>query len=682
MLNKINFSRIALNMISHHLADLDCKSFEHIARLTSDILWEWDLVGKKLKRESGLSEKFDYYIDQEHEDEQWWLDHIHEEDRNRVKAELNTVLADAKEQRWESVYRFYREDGSCIWAFDRAIIFRDKRGKAVRLLGSMVDITERKNTQDKLKIRLKMQKAISELSQEALSFVNIYAFLQQAAHHLQSYLDVEFIKILELSPDGNELLLRAGVGWNRGVENHSTIVETGTHSQSGYTLLSKKPVIVRDLRKEKRFSGPNLLTQHNVRSGMSVILYGNYGIFGILGAHTKKIRDFTHEDIEYLQSIANIISLAIQRHQTEEELRKSQAQFKALYDANIIGVMYENTNGDITEANDAFLKMLGYTRTEFERKQLNWRDITPEDYEEADRKAVSEAFSTGIAQPYEKEYLKKDGTGVPAIVGAVMLNREKGEVLAFALDITERKELERKKDEFMSIASHELRTPLTSIKGYTQILERIIQQMGDDKLKAYLKRTSNYVDRLNSLIAELLDVSKIQAGKLVMDFDTFDFDNFVRESVESVQHYSTKHKIVLNGKARISLLGDKNRLEQVFTNLITNAMKYSPNGDKVEIDIRIKDHKLVVSVRDYGIGISQKDQKKLFSRFYRVESASQKFSGLGIGLYISCEIVRRHGGEMWVSSKKGKGSTFYFSLPIYTMNSVPLRDDTSKMITE
>lgn len=639
-------------------------SYKQIACLTSDIIWEWDLLTGSIKRILGMSSAFGYYVDAMRDDEAWWYEHIHPRDRECVKKELTSALKNRNIDKWESEYRFYLEDGSTIWAYDRAYILRDKSGKAIKLFGSMIDITKRKENAEKLKIRLRLQRAISELGQEALSHVNLYVFLQNAAVQLSKILNVEFTKILELMPGGNEMVLRAGIGWNDNIVIHESTVETGPKSQGGYTLLSNKPVIVQDLRKETRFRGPNLLTEHNIVSGMSVILYGNSGIYGVLGIHTKKKRKFTQDDIDYLQSIANIISLAIQRHQTEEELRISQAHFKSLYDANIIGVMYEKIDGSILEVNSAFLQMIGYTRKEFEQKPLSWTDITPPEYHDADKKAVTQVLKKGIAYPYEKEYLRKDGTRVPAIVGAVMLNADKGEVMAFALDITERKELETKKDEFMSIASHELRTPLTSIKGYTQILERIIQQMGDPRLHTYLKKTNTYVDRLNSLIVELLDVSKIQAGKLVMNFERVDFDMFIKENIESAQHFSSKHSIVFHGRIDEVLLIDRNRLEQVFSNLITNAIKYSPNANKVEISVKKELHQVIVSIKDEGIGISRRDQKNLFNRFYRVESSSTNFSGLGIGLYISREIIKRHGGKIWVTSKKGEGSTFSFSLPL------------------
>lgn len=232
-------------------------------------------------------------------------------------------------------------------------------------------------------------------------------------------------------------------------------------------------------------------------------------------------------------------------------------------------------------------------------------------------------------------------------------------------DVTARKELEQRKDEFISIASHELKTPLTSIKGYNQILERMVKDWDNEKVKLYLKKTSLYIDRLNSLITDLLDVSKIQSGKLQLNTTEFDFDELVREGIDSVQLMDSHHVILCQGKACQKVTGDKERLEQVFTNLLVNAIKYSPNADKVIVSVTCEGGFVKVGITDFGIGIDKQHQEQIFERFYRVDDPSKKFSGLGIGLYISQEIISRHGGKIWVKSEVGEGSTFFFTIPVY-----------------
>lgn len=246
------------------------------------------------------------------------------------------------------------------------------------------------------------------------------------------------------------------------------------------------------------------------------------------------------------------------------------------------------------------------------------------------------------------------------------LVNELGEVdgiTGVSIDVTERKQQDEKKDEFISIASHELKTPLTSIKGYIQILERKLHNTTDPELKKYLDRTNEYIQKLQRLISDLLDVSKIHAGKLAMNIEEVDVDEWVDEIVENIQETTSEIAIEVKGKTHAKIFGDRYRLEQVMTNLLTNAVKYSPHADKVLVTVSKKDNGIQISIQDFGMGIPSQELSKVFQRFYRIEKQTQHISGLGIGLYLSHEIVERHGGRMWVESNLKKGSTFSFWVP-------------------
>jgi signal transduction histidine kinase len=230
-------------------------------------------------------------------------------------------------------------------------------------------------------------------------------------------------------------------------------------------------------------------------------------------------------------------------------------------------------------------------------------------------------------------------------------------------NIHDQKLMDEKKDEFIGIASHELKTPLTSAKAYAQILQMQLQKEHNEEALLYVNKTNLFIDRLNNLISELLDITKIQHGKLQMNFAPFDFDKMVQDTIELTQHTRPKHRIYITGKAAHAINGDRDRIQQVLINLLSNAIKYSPGADRVDISIMHTEKGLQVGVKDYGIGIPRSDQQKIFDRFYRVEDKATKFQGLGIGLYISAEIIKRHHGDIWVESIPGKGSTFYFRVP-------------------
>jgi PAS domain S-box-containing protein len=224
------------------------------------------------------------------------------------------------------------------------------------------------------------------------------------------------------------------------------------------------------------------------------------------------------------------------------------------------------------------------------------------------------------------------------------------------------KALNDKKDEFIALASHELKTPLASIHGYLQILDRLIR---DQQHKKYLGKASQQVLKLTSLVNDLLDISKIEAGKLRFSLTEFDLHQVVIESIELIQHGAEKHEITFKTNVdQCTLIGDGRRIEQVVINLLTNAIKYSPGASKVDVELKAGESDVLISVKDFGSGIPEGQVKNIFTRFYRIDEATQNISGLGIGLYLAKEIISRHKGRIWVESQLGKGSVFYFSLPL------------------
>ncbi len=232
-------------------------------------------------------------------------------------------------------------------------------------------------------------------------------------------------------------------------------------------------------------------------------------------------------------------------------------------------------------------------------------------------------------------------------------------------DVTEQVELEQRKDNFISIASHELRTPITVLRGFTQILIRKLSQQGVEQSLGMLQKMDAQISRLVKLIDELLDASKIQAGRLEYEAEPIDLDPFVHETVDVLQASSPTHILRISGTTDAIILGDKDRLGQVLINLITNAIKYSPQAKSVDILLSTSEKAALIRIRDYGIGIAPSHQQFIFDRFYRAHDSSKKtFRGLGMGLYIAHEIVKRHGGDLTVESEEGKGTTFTLSLPL------------------
>jgi PAS domain S-box-containing protein len=238
---------------------------------------------------------------------------------------------------------------------------------------------------------------------------------------------------------------------------------------------------------------------------------------------------------------------------------------------------------------------------------------------------------------------------------------------AIALDnaklYQEIKMLNAKKDEFIGLASHELKTPVTSVNGYLQIIERNLSD--DDRNKYFVSKARSQAGKLSALIDDLLDVSKIQAGRLPLSYSVFNLCALLTEVTEVMHQNNTACRIEFHCEsAPISVRADQQRVEQVIINLISNAIKYSPGACRVIVNALVVKNKARVSVQDFGIGIAKDQFEQIFSRFYRVENLAGHMSGLGIGLYISHEIINRHKGKLWLESAPGEGSTFFFELPL------------------
>ncbi len=235
-----------------------------------------------------------------------------------------------------------------------------------------------------------------------------------------------------------------------------------------------------------------------------------------------------------------------------------------------------------------------------------------------------------------------------------------------SIEVTDEKTVEQQKDDFIAIASHELKTPVTSIKLYAQTLGVRLKKSQDVVSSALMNKLDTQLDKLVNLIDDLLDVTNMENGKLQLREETFDFTMLVEEIVEAAQLTTAVHTIIQKFSTTSFVFGDRNRVGQVITNFISNAIKYSPHNKKIIITTLKDTQKVTLLVQDFGIGISRKKQEKVFERYYRVEELDHQknYSSLGLGLYISSEIIKKQGGTVWVTSNIGKGSTFGFSLPV------------------
>jgi len=284
-------------------------------------------------------------------------------------------------------------------------------------------------------------------------------------------------------------------------------------------------------------------------------------------------------------------------------------------------------------------------------------------------KAHEEAHKTGKLY-YEARINHSDGTIHWVRSQAKVYFNTDGlpvRMLGTVLDITEFKRLQQQKDDFISVASHELKTPMTSLKASIQILDKLIKtDSNPDKVTTFIEKANISLNKMQHLIESLLNVSKITAGQLALNKTHFITAEMISDSCDHIS-LAGDHELVVKGDIELELFADRSKIEQVVVNLVNNAVKYAPESRKIIIDVVRRTKTVKISVQDFGGGISYDKIPHLFERYYRVDSTGLQYSGLGLGLYISAEIVERHGGKIGVNSEAGKGSTFWFTLPLVTV---------------
>lgn len=231
-------------------------------------------------------------------------------------------------------------------------------------------------------------------------------------------------------------------------------------------------------------------------------------------------------------------------------------------------------------------------------------------------------------------------------------------------DITQRKLTEQQKDDFVGYVTHELKTPITSLSAFLQLLQGYHTKTGDKKSQYLLAKASGQLDRLNELLSSFTHVYRAQTGMLELHKEPSDLYEVIRDTVEMFQYTTSTHNITIDGVITRPISIDKERIRQVLINLLINAIKYSPNADTIIVKFHEETDKVIISVQDFGPGIPKAIQNHIFERFFRVKgNNAYNVKGLGLGLYISLEIVKAHKGKLWVESEEGKGATFSFSLP-------------------
>ena len=349
-----------------------------------------------------------------------------------------------------------------------------------------------------------------------------------------------------------------------------------------------------------------------------------------------------------------------------KELLTSREHFKFLADTIPVIVWTATADGEFDYYNKRWYTYTGKTFEESFGK--GWQSVIHPDDLPDTLAAWNHSIKTGEHFKTENRKRGADGKYRWHLAHALPFKDASGKIIAWfgvCTDIEDQKSAMEKKDEFISMASHELKTPVTSLKAYTQIMMMTFEGQGNSMASSMLSKMDKQINKLTGLITDLLDASRANSGQLNYQDENFDFNELVKEVADEMQRTTATHNIELDLAKSDGVHGDRNRIAQVIMNLLSNAIKYSPNAKKVAVATKVEKNNILFSVTDFGIGIPASQQSKLFTRFFRVvEDKTNTYPGLGLGLYISNEIIKRHSGGIEFISKEGEGSTFSFSMPL------------------
>ncbi|MBV9021198.1 MAG: PAS domain S-box protein, partial [Ktedonobacteraceae bacterium] len=578
-------------------------------------------------------------------------------------------------------FRFRRKDGTAVYTLACTNPIYDGSGGIVGALGMFTDRTEYKRTEEQELLLAEVSKVLSSTLDYQETLANISRLI---VPRLADWFSVDLV-----DAEGHFELIEVGhkdptqVQWARALREKYPIdadAPTGAPHvvRSGQSELYPEisdEMLVAGARSEEELT---ILRQLGFTSAMSVPLVARGRTMGVVSfVATESGRRYDERDLALAEEVGRRAGVALDNARLFREVKQARDQLDIILQGVADGIVVYGKEHQIIYANDAAGRLTGYASGSAMLEASPLAIVAK--YEIIDEQGQPFSYARFAHRRVFEGELEAQATigyrdivtGQPmrwSLVKSRPVFDEHGEVamvITIIQDITDRVQTERRKDEFISIASHELKTPVTSLKGFTAVLQRRLAKQGDEQGLHHLARMDAQLVRLTKLINDLLDVSKMQSGKLAFEVEPFDLDALLQETVEAVQASTSTHRLLREGSTSGRILGDRDRLAQVFINLLTNAIKYSPHADKVVLQLSRDENQAIVRVQDFGIGIDPSYHQKIFERFYQVTDPEERtYPGLGMGLYISSEIVARHHGRMWVESSKGAGATFSVVLPL------------------
>jgi signal transduction histidine kinase/CheY-like chemotaxis protein len=546
-------------------------------------------------------------------------------------------------------------------------------------IGIFEDITERKKSEVLISEIMKQEESVSVLGQNALEGIDLDPLLNDAVRIVTNILNVEYCKVLKLLPDKKNMILKAGKGWKKGLVGKAT-VRGDDNSQAGYTLTTGGPVIVDDLRKDTRFTGPPLLIDHGIVSGISVVIGSIDNPYGVLGAHTSRKRTFKKNDVHFLMSISNVLASAIRRKQNESLLYQSKRDWEETFNAITDMVTVQDRNFNIIYSNKAADKILRLPDLEVTKKvkcfeYYHGTNFPPKACPSCDSYKTGKPSTFSVFEPHLNMYLEI--RAMPRLDENYNLTG----LIHVVRDITQQRKLEaqlihaQKMEAIGQLAggvAHDFNNILTAVIGYSNLLQMKLDK--DDVLQHNVKQIISITERganlTQSLLAfsrkEAIDLKPVSLNKIV-ETSINVLPKLIGESIEIKKEFLDK---------RLFIMADSIQIERMIMNFASNARDAMPEGgtisfktEKVNMDLEyIKAHGFgrqgmyaLLSITDTGTGMNEEIKSRIFEPFFTTKKMGE---GTGLGLSIVYGIVKQLNGFIIVYSEEGKGTTFSTYFPI------------------
>lgn len=548
-----------------------------------------------------------------------WMDAVHPNDVDDLKTTL--LESTKKHEGFNTVFRLRRSDGVYIWVMDTGRPKYGASGQFDGFIGVLSDMDERKRAEE----------ALQESEERFRSIANTAPVMIWMSGD-DKYSD--FFNTCWLNFTGRTIEQESGDGWQQGVhpddlENCIKVYDESYAARQAFHVEYRL----------RRYDG-----QYRWVSDSAVPRYTPMGQFiGFISA----CMDIDDEKIH------------------NKRLQESELLFKTIASVSPVGLWMTDEKGTTTFINQTWSEWTGLRLGD--GSSPDWMTPALPAEKELMKKQFNHRLSLKQKFSNEFRFLRKDGQVRWGLTEGFPYYSESRHFAGYAgsvTDITERKQNEMLKNDFLTVASHELKTPLTSIKAYTQLLAKAYERASDAFLKNGLTKVENQVNKMTKLVSDFLNLSKIESDKFTLEIDRFEMNDLVKEIATDIQMVAINHTIVLRRTDPVWVNADREKISQVITNFLNNAIKYSPEDKSIIVAVTNINDWVNVSVTDKGIGIEPGEHEKIFQRFYRSQFNNNiSFSGFGIGLYISAEIINRHRGEIGVNSEQGKGAEFYFRLP-------------------